>query len=202
MRRHNAIRDALHQWPKGPLSINARTEQEVTKWNTPEENAILDIVYRCPRLGEIAVDISVVDSVFSGASSQASNQLHRREQAKHRRYPGPGLFAFVVDTRGRWAKEATAFVQTVISKLDPPERLEALRQCRRTVSFALQSSIAEQLMSAASRGTNSVSTVYLARRVAARRSQPPAPSGPVASPQSLQQRQQPCRAQHCSSCPR
>ena len=86
--------------------------------------------------------------------------LERRERAKHTRYPGPGLFAFVLDVRGRWGKEAHSFCQAALAVLPREQRPDALARCRRLVSRALQMAVADQLLTAAARPPGIVPTVY------------------------------------------
>ena len=150
-KRHNDVRDAVHEWLVSIGIKGAKIEQEIPKWHKPEEKARLDIAYTDTRLGEVCVDVSLVNSVVSGAARRAMTALERREKMKHARYPGAGLFAFVLDVRGRWGKEAHAFVQSVAGTLDKRLRAEAIRSCRRRVSRALQIATAEQVMSAAVR---------------------------------------------------
>ena len=64
--------------------------------------------------------------------------IQRREKSKHTRYPGLGLYPFVLDTRGKWGREAQAMVQALTIDMDPEERRKALQCCRYTVARALQ----------------------------------------------------------------
>ena len=75
----------------------------------------------------------------------------RREKQKHQRYPGAGLYPFVLDVQGRWGKEARALMMATVGNLPQDERTEAVKRCRRMVSVALQTRVAEQLLTAASR---------------------------------------------------
>lgn len=147
MRRHNAVRDALAGWLQS-LKLPVAREQAVPRWHREGEQAILDLVYRDPRLGDMCVDVSIVDSAYIGAPRSAPMALQRREVAKHRRYPGHGLVPFVMDTRGRWGREAVAWVQNVTSGFPDAERLEAVRQCRIQLGRALQLTVADQVLEA------------------------------------------------------
>ncbi len=147
-KRHNDIRDALRDW-LGTVNVSCMTEQEMPKWHRPEEKARLDVVYTDARLGEVCVDVSLVNAVTEGGAKRCLKALERREKSKHVRYPGAGLFAFVLDVRGRWGREAHAFVQSVVGTMDPLKRADAIKDCRRRVSRALHLATAEQLMSAA-----------------------------------------------------
>ena len=116
------------------------------KWSTSEEQERLDIVCTDPRRGKPCVDVSCTDSVFSGATKRVLRSAARRERQKHRRYPGRGMSPFVMDTRGRWGREAHAFVQTIAATLPHEQRAEAIRECRRWVAVPLQTAVAEQIM--------------------------------------------------------
>lgn len=80
--------------------------------------------------------------------------IQRREKAKHTRYPVPGLYPFVLDTRGKRVREAQALVQAVTVDMDPEERRKAVRSCRHMVARALQLSVADQLVSLAQNVSN------------------------------------------------
>ena len=147
MRRHNAVRDALAAWLR-EMKLPALCEQAVPRWHREADQAILDIVYRDARVGEVCVDVSVVDSAHPTAPRTAPMALQRREANKHRRYPGPGLVPFVVDARGRWGREACAWVQSVTASLPDDARQAAVRQCRIRIGRVLQLAIADQLLEA------------------------------------------------------
>ncbi len=56
-------------------------------------------------------------SVVGGAALQGTTahwSLAWREQQKQRRFPGNGLYPVVVDTRGRWGREANAWILLMI----------------------------------------------------------------------------------------
>ena len=150
VKRHNVVRDTLSEWV-AEQGISTRTEQIMPKWSTSEEQARLDIVCTDLRRGETCVDISMTDSVLRGATKRVMRSAARREQQKHKWYPGRGMIPFVMDTRGRWGREAHAFVQTIAATLPHEQRAEAIRECRRRIAVALQTAVAEQIMSAAKR---------------------------------------------------
>ena len=58
------------------------------------------------------------------------------------------MIPFVLDCRGRWGKEALDFVTYMCKDLPEDERLLQVRKVRSLVSFALQKSVAEQILSA------------------------------------------------------
>ncbi len=123
------------------------TEQEVPGWAIEDVNARLDIVFHDPTFGNVAVDVSVVNTDLP--CRKALSAIQRREKAKHKRYPFRGLFAFVVDVRGRWGKQARDLVQRVGAALPQDERVEASAQCRAIVSRVLQTSVANQIITSA-----------------------------------------------------
>ena len=147
VQRHIAVRDALVGWMQS-LKLPVAREQAVPRWHRDGEQAILDIVYRDARLGDACVDVSIVDAAYNGAPRSAPMALQRREVAKHRRYPGPGLVPFVMDTRGRWGREAVAWVQSVTSCLPDAESHEAVRQCRLQLGRVLQLTVTDQILEA------------------------------------------------------
>ena len=142
------MRDALARWLVTIGRPNMK-EQDIARWMKDGERAILDIVLRDPRLGEVSVDVSIVDAAHLDAARGAPMTIQRREKAKHSRYPGPGLYPFVLDTRGKWGREAQAMVQALTIDMDPEERKKAVRSCRYMVARALQLSVADQLLSSA-----------------------------------------------------
>ena len=123
------------------------------------------MVFGDQRLGDVFVDVSVVSTVLAEAATRPTIGLDRRERAKHQRYPGRGLYPFVLDVRGRWGREARALVQALVSVLPTEERPDAIRACRRAVSNALQIGVAEQLLTAAS-GRSPVPAAAVAVRAA------------------------------------
>ena len=135
VQRHNKIRDVVARWCR-----SAKTEQTVPKWNTPEEKAVLDVAYTTNRGNQMFVDVSVV----AGERTNTVTMLARREQAKHKRYPGAGMIPFVIDVRGRWAKEAQAWMRTAVQDFYPDNTTEMVQSIRYEVSIALMVSVAEQ----------------------------------------------------------
>ena len=137
MLRHNNIRDGINGWLT-ELGRGSRTERHIPYWVRPDKDAILDVVYVHKRLGEgVCVDVTVVDSAFAGAPTSAAKALPRREREQHRRYPGKGIFAFVLDTRGRWGREAQIWARSVVADLPEADRKSAVRRLRMIVGRAL-----------------------------------------------------------------
>ena len=117
MVRHGAVRDTLATWLREDLGLSTHTEQEVPRWHTLRERAILDVVYAGPAANTVKVYVSFFDGATTHRGArQAKLRLARirREKTKHGRYPGPGLAPFVLDTRGRWGHEAVAWLRAVV----------------------------------------------------------------------------------------
>ena len=55
---------------------------------------------------------------------------------------------FVLDVRGKWGREAHAFVQAMVGGLPKEKRADAGRSCRRAVAVALQTGVANQIHAA------------------------------------------------------
>jgi hypothetical protein len=148
IRRHNAVCDALMQWLRG-RGHQVLREQKIPGWSWEGQEAILDLVFQDGQLGTVHVDVAVTDSAAPGHGRTALFNTRRRERAKHLRYPGHGLTAFVLDTRGAWGQEARAFAARMVAALPQEERMQAVRELRVRVARALQSALADQLASAA-----------------------------------------------------
>ena len=156
-RRHTALLEAVRIWLE-ELGIRVNKEQRMPKWDEPGEKvAILDIVYFNKNLQHICVDVSVIDGAEGSKTTRpqgtkAKFAIPRREKEKHVRYPGDGLFPFVVDTRGRWGSEAKAWAAAAVRNLPQEERSRQIRKLRVSVSLAVQHAVAEQILSASRRG--------------------------------------------------
>ena len=135
MRRHDGIRDCIAEWVP-----HAKVEQSMPKWDTPAERAVLDVAYRDRTGAETCVDVSVV------AAAAIPCLLMRRELAKHRRYPGPGLIPFALASRGRWGREAAGWARAVARSAFGAMAAEKFHQLRYAVAVALQAEVAEQLL--------------------------------------------------------
>ena len=105
--------------------------------------------------------MSVVTTVTQGAGRGALRGIERRERKKHLRYPGRGLYPFVLDVRGKWGREAHAFVQAMVGSLPKDRRAEAVRSCRRAIAVALQTGVANQIHSAGKPPDLAASVSYL-----------------------------------------
>ena len=147
MRRHDAVRDALHQWLQ-EQGFAASKEQRIVQWCTAEREARLDVVVSTHGRNT-HIDFSYVDSVHELGASGSLQAIARRERAKHHRYPGPSLTAFVLDTRGTWGREARAFLHSMVGHLPQEARTAARLRCRQLISRALHSVTADQMLSSA-----------------------------------------------------
>ena len=153
--RHDWVRGALLAWMPG-IGIRAQKEQFVTEWkrmdkNGKEEEARLDIAYVDNRWGQTYLDAAVVESTErEPTNGNPEVAIRRRENTKHRRYPGHRLRPFVLDTHGRWGNEAASWLQHVTKGLHSDVRAAEIIRCKTMVSRALQLGVAEQLLSAVS----------------------------------------------------
>ena len=161
--RHDDVRDALGEW-LSDIGRSPKYEQEVPRWNTSAERARLDIVLSDARLGQVCIDVSVVATDTSEAGRGVLRGIERRERRKHIRYPGRGLYPFVLDVRGKWGKEAHALVQAMVGGLPRDKRADAIRSCRRRIAVALQTGIANQIHSAGKPAALSDEVSYLTRQ--------------------------------------
>ena len=156
VKRHDGIRDTLADWL---VEIHGREavsiEQHLPAWDrTTTEGlqlAVLDVVMTHPG-GRVAIDVSVADISAEGprarARARASGTAARaRELEKHRRYPGPGLTAAVMETGGLCGKEFHAFLRSQASA-DPLLRSAQLRDVRQRLAVALQRGSASMMLSA------------------------------------------------------
>merc|ERR1712078_127359 len=138
---------ALFTWLEH-IGRSPHKEHEVPRWNTASERARLDIVLSDPRLGEVCIDVSIVTTETTGAGRGVLRGIERRERMKHLRYPGRGLYPFVLDVRGKWGRETHALVQAMVGSLPKEKRADAVRSCRRAIAVALQTGVANQIHSA------------------------------------------------------
>jgi len=157
-RRHTALLEAVRLWLQD-LGISVNKEQRMPKWDKPGKIAILDIAYFDRNLQQVCVDVSVIDGAEGSKTTRpqgtkAKFAIPRREKVKHVRYPGDGLFPFVVDTRGRWGSEAKAWAAAAVRHLPQEERSRQIRKLRVSVSLAVQHAVAEQILSASKRGVS------------------------------------------------
>ena len=118
------------------------------------EQAILDIEYQDVD-GRRWVDVSVRDpaagnaSELSAAARRDGEAARRGERAKHTRYPGDRLTAFVVETSGRVGAEARQWLRRHTHDLPEDQRTAELTRAYKAVSCAVQATVARQLRQAA-----------------------------------------------------
>lgn len=159
-----AIRDALARWVRG-LVPAARTDQDVVRWASDDERAILDVV--CRRGGGLR---RCVRRQFGAPSCGPWGAAAHRAPRAHQEpaIPRPlGLSPFVLDTHGSWGREA--------SDKEKEERAEAVWARRVAMAKALQLSVADQLL---------VGAICRARREGADSWDSTGPSGTLASHRS------------------
>ena len=121
-------------------------EQSVPAWDTPAHQAVLDIVFLNRSDVTEYVDVSLV-AAATRTGATASQLIARREKAKHKRYPGDHLIPFVLDVRGQWGREATAWTKGLLSNLAPDDRAVATWHLRWCVAKALHMAVGEQILS-------------------------------------------------------
>ena len=158
IRRHDALRDVLVEWLR-EHGTHAVPEQVVPQWSRPRpraapgdlpEAARLDVSYHHRELGQVFLDVSVVDSVAAAQQGAAhTTVLEVRERRKHNRYPGPNLYPIVMDVRGRWGAEAEAWLKRQLRSLPERARAAARQLLRTRLALALRSQVAEQIALAA-----------------------------------------------------
>ena len=178
IRRHDEVKGVLADWLRERHGVEAvHVEQHIPAWDkvTDEgaKHAVLDIVLSTQQ-GKVAVDVSVTDVSAPSASSRARGKTFGRaarvrELEKHRRYPGHGLVAAVLETGGAAGRELHAFLRSHAST-DPALRSLELQDIRQRLAVALQRGNAALLLSAAGERSHPwLVAVQAAGRVALRR---------------------------------
>ena len=160
-RRHDRIRDWLAKWLATMLGQQTDTEQYVPKWDRWKlnsrgvaelERARLDVVFQ-GRTGPVYIDVAIVEAgagmphELSRRARQDGEAATREEDEKRRRYPGPDLVPFVLETGGRLGEAAEALIRSVAPK-DPAERSAAIASAKRSLSSLLQMGNAEAVIGA------------------------------------------------------
>ena len=164
IRRHGHLAKAnaglLKRWTgEAPL-----LEQRVTSWDRPRRNprphedplerAVLDIEYT-DGAQRRWIDVTTrhpaagTDADARAAARKAGEASRRAERAKHERYPGPQLTAFVVELPGRLGGEARLWLKQQVQKLPRDLWTTELNRAYKVISCTMQSQVALQLRSAA-----------------------------------------------------
>ena len=157
VRRHNNDRDALAGWLCEHHGTEAvTTEQHIPQWDRVtsqgNEQAVLDVILSAPT-GRVAVDVSIVeaccpDEATARARGRTDGSAARtRELEKHRRYPGPGLVAAVIEAGGRMGKEFRAFLRSCAPADEG--RSAAMKDVKQRLAVALQRGVAAMLLGSA-----------------------------------------------------
>ena len=161
MRRHHGLRDSLGEWLGERYGQDSVTfEQRIGSWDRQTANgdiqpAVLDVVLAHPG-GRVCCDTSVTEAIGAGGAEsrrRAATVGHaalEREREKHRRYPGPGLCAAVLESGGRMGAELQAFLRThVAGAAGTYERAAALADVRQRLVTAVARGTAAMLLSSA-----------------------------------------------------
>ena len=120
----------------------------------PTERAILDIEYT-DNNERRWIDVSVRHPAAGStcdvqrAARRAGEAARRGERAKHQRYPGEQLTAFIVEVPGRLGGEARQWVRRQIQELPEDMWSTELARAYKAVSCAVQTHTARQLRIAA-----------------------------------------------------
>jgi hypothetical protein len=157
--RHDGARDWLAGLVGKSLGREAAAacEQYVPRWDRTKadgsvERARLDVVYLHGGR-RVFVDLAFVTARSrNGAAmrSQAARDgaaAEREEDDKRRRYPGPDLRPFVVESLGRMGEDASALLRD-LAPTDPVERSAFMARARRELYVLLQKANAELLLRA------------------------------------------------------
>ena len=83
------------------------------------------------------------------AARRAGEAARRGERAKHERYPGPALTAFIVELPGQLGGEARQWLMEQVQRLPEDLWVTELAHAYKAISCAVQSQMARQLRAAA-----------------------------------------------------
>ena len=163
MRRHARLANPCARLVKRWTQQEPLTEQRVPAWdrNRPASSTAAEPLERAiPNIDHTAsnelhwVDVSVRRpaagslSEVCRAAKRAGEAARRGERAKHIRYPGPQLTAFVVEVGGRLGGEARQWLRRQVQELPPDRWPSELAYGYKAVSCAVQSHTARQLRAA------------------------------------------------------
>ena len=163
IRRHDHLAKAGGALLKRWTGQAALLEQRVPAWDRqrrnprpgqdPVERAVLDIEYNDGNERRW-VDVTTRHPAAGTAADTAAaarkpgEASRRAERAKHERYPGPELTAFVVELPGRLGGEARLWLRRQVLALPPDLRTAELARAYKVISCTVQSQLALQLRKA------------------------------------------------------
>ena len=158
-RLNRAVGGLLLRW----RAVAPLYNQRVPHWDRPSrrpghqgtiEHAELDLEY-ADEDGRRWIDVTVRhpaagDAAAVRSAARRDGEAGRKaERAKHDRYPGDRLTAFVVETPGRIGAEARSWLLAQARSLPEDEQARKLTCAYKIVSCAVQSQCAMQLRKAA-----------------------------------------------------
>ena len=150
---HNAVRDVMAKWIKQRTGRPVEKDIPVPHWDTPQQKAVLDGSWN-GETGRVYLDVSLVEpNARVGAQNRRQlktigTELATRERAKHRRYPGAGLVAMVMNGCGRMGSELEGFIQKMLKDVPKEEKGQETAIIRQRLSVAVQRSKAEAMLAA------------------------------------------------------
>ena len=163
MRRRARLANSCAGLVKRWAQQEALMEQRVPAWDRnraasstaaeADEWAILDIEHTATNERHW-FDVSVRHPVAGSlsevrrAAERAGEAVRRGERAKHLRYPGPQLTAFVVEVGGRLGGEARQWLRRQVQELPENRWTPQFAYGHKAVSCAVQAHIARQLRAA------------------------------------------------------
>ena len=163
MVRHAALAKTTAGLLKRWTNQEPLLEQRVPAWDRPRrrraasedplERAVLDIEYTTDNQRQW-VDVTVrhpaagTEADRTRAARRAGEAARRAERAKHERYPGENLTAFVVELPGRLGGEAREWLKKQVRHMPPDTWSHELTRAYKTISCTVQSWMARQLRAA------------------------------------------------------
>ena len=155
------LRNALGDWLAEVYNQWAVAfEQRIPGWDKTTEQgikqAILDVVLSYLG-GRVCLDVSVAEALASPSDAAGARLRARvpgaaarqRELRKHKRYPGPGLCAAVVESGGRMGAEFLAFLRARAPADCGRSRAEALADVKQRLVVAVARGHAAMLLNSA-----------------------------------------------------
>ena len=124
--RHDRIRDWLAKFVGTMIGREALTEQFVPHWDRHRDGALerarLDVVFDNVQGRRVHVDVAVVEASTADPHDQRQRAARdgaaasREEDVKRRRYPGPSLVPFVMESMGRLGEGADTLLRAIVPK--------------------------------------------------------------------------------------